>query len=332
MIDNNIYQIIESQVNNFVGLSFTEEEKALAKEINERILIVGVPSSVDCNLKCKFCFTDTHNNPNELLPLSKRLKVIDAAKDLGAKTIITGASGEPFCDKDFISMMNYGLSKGFDYIVFTNLTAVTEEIAKMLYSNNVGVFGSFHSLNKDVYEEITQKTGAFDRMMDGCNNLLNAGYSTDNFAICCVVSKKNYDEFYSIVEYWGQKGIRVYPEYCNITGFGESHIDELYVPFKDYIKLREGISTKFPGYGALAPLVTLEGHCFTGEYAIIVGIDGTITRCYDPGSKGIIGNINNTSLRDAVLMKKKDPCFCRGYDYCPGRNMFLSKGFADSIN
>lgn len=324
MLTENLYSILESEAQQFTGLSFTAEEIERCRTDPDFALVLGMPSNVNCNLWCKFCFTDTHNNKRPQLTLERRMKLLDEAEEVGIRTIITGGSGEPFSDRDFETILESATSRGFRYIIFTNLTLITPQRAAWLRSlPNVGIFGSAHSLDQEIYEGITQMPGSFARMMRGAHNLLEAGFTTRDFAITTVVCKSNFHEIDDIVTYWGERQIMVYPEYCNITGYAEGFRDELYAPYEDFVALRRELGERHPGYRAEAPLVTDSRKCFTGEYAVIVSINGDVKTCFDGGEKGYIGNINEMTLREAVRRKYANPCFCKGYDHCLNRNLFL---------
>lgn len=319
------YKKLEALAGKFVGLNFTSETIIECKSETDRLLLLGLPTSFACNLKCKFCFTDTHNNEGQALSFDQRIKIVDESIKLGVKTVVMGAPGEPFCDNDFFNIVEAVRSRNLDLVIFTNLIKVTFETAQFLKSNRVGVFGSCHSLDKSKYEHMVGVRNTFEKMMQGAQNLLDAGYSSFDFAICMVVNELNKAEMSETIEFWKGKGIKVYLEYCNITGMAENSIQELFLPYKEFLSLKNNLPEVERGFNPLSPLVTSSGKCFTGEYAIIVGADGTITRCYDPGPKGVLGNISNMTLKEAIQLKNDNPCFCPGYDFCPGRNLFQKK-------
>ncbi len=319
--EKHYYEILDKNARNFIGTIFSPED---FKNRRSPALALGMPVSTACNLKCKFCYTDTHNNKNSELTLEQRLNLLCQAKEIGIKTVMTAASGEALCDPDFFPILEHSKKLGFNYFLFSNLTKITKDIAEKLYTYNVGILGSCHSIRENVYEDLTQIKGSFKQMMLGAENLIEAGYSAQNFMISWVVNKKNYDEFEEMLHFWLQKGIKVFPEYGNITGAGNRYKDELYIPYDEYLKLRNEMNNKFQGYNVIPPL-TYENKCFSGMYGIIVGIDGLITRCWDAGDEGYIGDIREMSLKEAVEIKYKNPCFCPGYDNCIGRNLFLNK-------
>jgi len=324
MLTENLYSILESEAEQFTGLSFSAAEIERCRTDQDHALVLGMPSNVNCNLWCKFCFTDTHNNHRPQLSLERRMKLLDEAGEVGIRTIITGGSGEPFSDRDFPAILESATARGFRYIIFTNLTLITPRRAEWLRSlPGVGIFGSAHSLDQEVYEGITQMPGSFERMMRGAQNLLDAGFGTRDFAVTTVVCRPNFHEIDDIVTYWGERGILVYPEYCNITGYAEGFRDELYLPYQDFLDLRRDLAERHPGYRAEAPLVTGSRKCFTGEYAVIVSINGDVKTCFDGGEKGYLGNIGEMTLQEAVRRKSANPCFCKGYDHCLNRNLFL---------
>src|SRR5690349_24470191 len=105
MLTENLYSILESEAQQFTGLSFTAEEIERCRTDPDHALVLGMPSNVNCNLWCKFCFTDTHNNRRPQLSLERRMKLLDEAEEVGIRTIITRGACAPFIDRCFQTIL-----------------------------------------------------------------------------------------------------------------------------------------------------------------------------------------------------------------------------------
>lgn len=320
-----MFEAIEQEARQIPATFVSEADDEAFRKETKKLLVLGLPCGAACNLRCKFCFTYEQRRAGIELSIEERLALIDEAAALGVGAIITGGSGEPFCESRFFELLERARSIGMQYNVFSNLTLINSLSAQKLFKLGIGIFGSCHSLNEKCFEDLTQVKGSFQKMLRGADYLLDAGYTGNNLAICCVVNKKNFQQLAEIISFWAERGIKVYLEYGNITGLGKAYQDELYLPFADYSALCKQLEGSFPGFKGRPPLVTDERKCFTGEYAVVVGIDGSITRCYDPGPTGVLGNIRQISLREAVQCKRSNSCFCPSFDACPGRNLFLKQ-------
>lgn len=314
-------KLIMTDAHKFIGLDFYNDELEKFRTDKSYSLLLGFPTNYNCNLNCKFCFTDTHINKGYVMSFEERRNLLYQAKEIGIKTLVTAGSGECFCDKDFIKLLEEASFLGFKYILFTNLTMIDYKTAVWLKKNNVSILGSCHSINKDTFQFINGNKYSFDKMMIGIENLLSVGYKENNFAISCVVCKANYDEIIDLIKYFNDKCIKLYPEYANISGAANRHFNDVYISFEQYKKLLEKINKTFPGYNPKAPLVTNDDKCFTGEYGIIVNINGDYANCFDPGPDGNIANIKTHSLREAIFIKRNKEAFCDGFNDCSGRNL-----------
>ncbi len=128
-----------------------------------------------CNLHCKHCYTDCYNKPAYL---EKELKtkeakfILDKVYQAGVIWVcFTG--GDPLTREDFLDIYSYAKEKGFIITVFTNGYSMSEEIVKYLIKRPPFVIEmTLNAVTEDLYEEISQVKGSFNRVMEGINLIL----------------------------------------------------------------------------------------------------------------------------------------------------------------
>jgi MoaA/NifB/PqqE/SkfB family radical SAM enzyme len=81
-----------------------------------------------CNLNCQFCFWDLRL---EDISFDKKKIIINEIKSSGIRKI-TVSGGEPMCNNDVISVLEYMREGGFEVVFHTNGLLINKEIAKIL--------------------------------------------------------------------------------------------------------------------------------------------------------------------------------------------------------
>ena len=126
-----------------------------------------------CNLSCKHCYIDTHENSE--LSLSEFKGVLDQLAEAGTLYLLfTG--GEILTRNDFFDIASYSREKGFLIMLMTNGTLITPEIAgkiKRLEPLSVGM--SLHGACADTHDSITGKKGSFTSTMESARLLVKLG-------------------------------------------------------------------------------------------------------------------------------------------------------------
>jgi molybdenum cofactor biosynthesis enzyme MoaA len=138
----------------------------------EKIKTLWFNTGTLCNIECKNCYIESSPKNDRLVYLTfdEVKNFIDEAieKNLGTKEIgFTG--GEPFMNKDIISMIEYSLSKGLKTLVLSNamkpMLNRAEEFKKVNHKN-LTIRVSIDHYQKAKHEEIRGKN-TYDTMMKG---------------------------------------------------------------------------------------------------------------------------------------------------------------------
>jgi len=135
------------------------------------------PSSI-CNFRCIMCyqkdrsFSDKKNNFMGFMKYDLFKKIIDELE--GKVEAITFASrGEPTLNKQFIKFLEYCKDKFIAIKINTNLSTLSEELARAFFENNVQtIVISADDADKNNYEKIRVK-GKFEKLISNINLLHN---------------------------------------------------------------------------------------------------------------------------------------------------------------
>lgn len=171
-----------------------------------------------CNFRCKGCFTHVYKNNSAQLSFNSIKKIVDFAKNRGAKSIIFAGAGEPTLDPLYKKIRNYINKLGLQVVLFTNGTTIKnkQEAKKMLLSGPV--VAKMFSLNAKKYNELTGRKNAFALSMKGINFLIQARNELEkedkkiSLAIDSYISKENYKELPSLLKFCRKNRIIPYFE------------------------------------------------------------------------------------------------------------------------
>lgn len=119
-----------------------------------------------CNLNCTMCFV-RENKKNEELSTEAWKALFDEAVDAGL-LFATLTGGEIFMREDFAELYDYLYTKGVRITLFTNGTAITEEIADMLQKRPPEYISiTLYGADNETYETVTRIQHGFDKVQRG---------------------------------------------------------------------------------------------------------------------------------------------------------------------
>ncbi|MEE9186383.1 MAG: radical SAM protein [Candidatus Binatia bacterium] len=171
-----------------------------------------------CNIRCVHCYTDCHNNPEDVqkeLPFEEVIRLLDQIYEAGCLwLLLTG--GEIFMRKDFFHIYEYAKKKGFLVTLFTNATMITPEIADRLEANPpFSIETSCHGGTAEVFERITQVPGSFRRFVEGVHLLLDRGLPLKIKTKAMTLNRSRLQEIKQLVEGFGLRfrlSTAIYPD------------------------------------------------------------------------------------------------------------------------
>ncbi|OHA89185.1 MAG: hypothetical protein A3C70_00590 [Candidatus Zambryskibacteria bacterium RIFCSPHIGHO2_02_FULL_43_14] len=142
------------------GWDFTRAEVASAIENHQMLNPAFELGSNVCPWNCEFCFTE-EDNPTGLkkklvdeMTLEERLKLIDDAAALGARSINFIGAGEPSIDPHFFTFLERMREKNITPIVYTEgaLRFTDREFAKRVYDLGATVVLKVNTLKDEAYQ------------------------------------------------------------------------------------------------------------------------------------------------------------------------------------
>ncbi len=161
-----------------------------------------IPASVtielctNCNLKCRHCYIPEHNNVGYSYEMV--VNIFKQLRKLGTyELVFTG--GEIFLKKEIESIIRLARSMGFDVVLFSNATLITEKIAKMLGELYIANFStSIYSLKDKIHDSITAVPGSLNKTLEGIKLLRKYNVPIE---IKTMVMKSNMNEINEINQF-----------------------------------------------------------------------------------------------------------------------------------
>ena len=138
----------------------------------ERVpLQVSIEVTRRCPLECLHCYNNLPMGDVEArrreLSKEEHVRLLDELAEMGCFWLLyTG--GEIFARKDFLEIYTHAKKKGFLITLFTNATAISEQIASYLaewppFAIEVTLYGR----TRETYEALTAVAGSYDRCLRG---------------------------------------------------------------------------------------------------------------------------------------------------------------------
>lgn len=129
-----------------------------------------------CNLACSHCYAEsTPLRPLEgRMTLENWIEVLDEAAAMGVRGI-QFIGGEPTLHPHFGALLRHAASLGLDELeVYTNATRLNSAMLELIRSCGAKIATSFYAARADVHDEITSRSGSFERTMHGIRGVLAA--------------------------------------------------------------------------------------------------------------------------------------------------------------
>ncbi len=311
--------------------NYTKSEIEEARSEN-RLLNCDIEVSRKCNLHCKFCYSDSGKQLNNEMTLAELKELIDDVKNLGAKTV-TLTGGEPLMYPGFFELVEHITGLGMKALFFTNATFITPAIAKQLIDNETYPCVSLEAADPTIHDNLVGTKGAFEKTIEGINNLVSVGYTGKlPLTINAVVTKLNIDNLPALWEYAVKRNID--PFFLRLISKGRTrHHNELYVSSDEIKKLVEDIAS-LKNYEPSVPFLGEEGcvkhyiSCHIDSQGFVQPCSGVDIHCGNIRYKNLPSIINDSPIFkimrniDSNIQGKckdcvhHDKCYgCRGVTY-----------------
>lgn len=319
----------------FKGIPTLEELEKAVKE--KKPLFLGIPLAVAkdtkfCQLKCEYCFIEPEKR-RTCFTLSDHFNVIDQFVKLGGKYVKTAIVGEPFLDSSFYDpksenkylLIDYANSRGLFWTSFSNLVAITPEIANELVKKDFSIIGKLNSLNPKVQEGTTGNTGFYSEkywvkfgkwlIPKYLKNLIDAGFNKEftesnitytKLGVDIIVTKKNFCDIPEVVRFCLENNIYPDIETLEISGDAEENLETLQLSDEEnkwlYQELEKIAETEF----LEGERKSVSDFCPLFTAGIVYNVDGSVRLCYNIDSNLKL-NLKEKSLKEiyAIMLKIK---------------------------
>lgn len=144
-----------------------------------------------CNLHCRHCYLDAHENGTRMLPLELVKRTIDEANQLGIKSV-QFSGGEPLLYPHIADVLQSATGKSFSLAVSTNGTLIDDESAKLLSESNARIVTSIDG-PEEYHDRFRGKKGSFKKTVDGVARLVSRGVPVKIVTTVCDDSLKYID-------------------------------------------------------------------------------------------------------------------------------------------
>lgn len=157
-----------------------------------------------CNLSCIHCYSNSENKlyKNELCTDEAR-NVIDDLATLGIPALLF-SGGEPLMRKDLFELADYAKSKGVKYVLSTNGTLITLDIAKKIKELEFSYVGiSLDGIGK-TNDDFRGQKGAFEKTMTAFRLLKDLN---QRVGLRMTLTKNNIDDLDNIFDFIEKENI-----------------------------------------------------------------------------------------------------------------------------
>jgi radical SAM protein with 4Fe4S-binding SPASM domain len=167
-------------------------------------LFVAWLSTMNCNLKCIHCCTQTIWDAKEkTLTIEEFKTLITEFASLGVKGIFL-SGGEPLLKEDLLETIKFSQEEGISVFICTNATLMSEKRGRELKEAGLkGVYVGVEGTNADAQDIFYGAPGTFERKIEGIRGSVKAGLHT-GIDFCCTAY--NYHELENVISLARQLG------------------------------------------------------------------------------------------------------------------------------
>lgn len=147
-----------------------------------------------CNNKCYFCYNPLGRISGDELNTYEVFDILRQLHEAGVFRINFNG-GEPMIRSDFLDIVAYAHSLGFDLHMNTNATLVTPDIAKEIARYMKSICTSILSSDAKRHDQMTGRVGAYRDVLNGIDIFRKYGVGVE-VNVC--TSAENYRDIYGI--------------------------------------------------------------------------------------------------------------------------------------
>lgn len=157
-------------------------------------LYVQFELTESCNNKCYFCYNPLGRTSGKELATNEVFDILLQLKKEGVFRINFNG-GEPLMRKDFLQIVEFAHSLGFELHMNTNSTLVTPDLAKDVSRYMKSICTSILSSDEHTHDKMTGRVGAYNDVLRGIDTWREQNIEVE-VNVC--TSTENYHDIYNI--------------------------------------------------------------------------------------------------------------------------------------
>jgi MoaA/NifB/PqqE/SkfB family radical SAM enzyme len=293
---------------------------------DSRIVTLGLRLTNVCNYDCIYCGTAENRGSDtpSVLTTAEYKDLIQQAADLGARSIIFGANGEPTLTKDVLEILEFTGSLGLTPIIFSNISVMGndalcqrrhgvdgEEFAQRLDKAGTTLIISVESLIEERYDHI-MGVKAFEYFEKAVERIRKTSLPAERFfegrplcrvAVSAVMMPINYDERFKLIEFaHSLNGVAILKP-PSLHGSAAANKDQMFTP-EEVVRIRPEVE-KISDKQATLQILTLA--CASWTLSFSVNNEGNFMACMteevNPFGHG--ANVRTKRLADLIEMRNE---------------------------
>jgi len=258
-----------------------------------------------CNFSCPHClFLRSHNQSEQVfMPLGKAMSVLEEARSRGVRACEFSGGGEPLMHPDFIQLVKFAGTLGFQVGIITNGTLLTRpNMAEVIARYCAWLRVSLDAGTADVYRRVHGQGADFDQVLTGITALLVAREALNGrlrIGLKFLLSKLNISDYNHAIDLAAQLGVDYIYFKAAVRCKQELNLSEKREVFSQISETAAHYGANSPKVGMFCRLTGKLPDCILSPLHALVDYDGSIYVCpffVHRREKHLIGNVKNGGL------------------------------------
>jgi Fe-coproporphyrin III synthase len=178
--------------------------------------IIHIHPSLQCNLFCKHCYSESSPQLKNSLALEKIQPFLEYAR-LQGYNILSISGGEPFLYRNLYELTSFSKQLGFHNMVVSNGMLLASDRNKKTLEN-IDLIAISIDGNKELHDDMRNFTGAFDKMLTGVSVLREMNKS---YGFIHTITEKSWKQLLWIADFAQQNGARLL-QFHPLENFGRA--------------------------------------------------------------------------------------------------------------
>lgn len=276
---------------------------------HDGIFYLALNMTSACNYRCPYCFIGLANLKvgTDEMKAAEKIRLLEQAKNCGAKVVTMPGRGEPLRDPDFWAILDAANNLGLWVVVYTNGYFLDVEKIRRLKEAGISLYVKVDSFDEDVYESMVGRKGVFQTVRQNLDWLVEHfhepieenGRLLSRFGINSVVTMQSMESIPALDQWCEER--RIFYTCRSPVKVGEAELTWEHLVGSRVLQLRE-IGQKYAARNFTS--ATEEGQCGIYRFGITIENNGDIYVCPDARTGfGRIGTVRERPLRELIRLR-----------------------------